>query len=75
MTVDSPSIRPNESVSSRAVVEGMTSVAAMRVTPTTLIEATMVAAIARAKRLSVSPTSTPWIAATSGSNVMNSNRL
>ena len=44
------SIRPNESVSSRAVVDGITSVAAIRVTPTTLIEATIVAAIARANR-------------------------
>jgi len=59
----------------RAVVDGITSVAAIRVTPTTLIEATIVAAIARAKRLSVRPTSTPWIAATSGSKVMNRSRL
>ena len=55
MTVESTIIRPNESVSSRAVVDGITSVAAIRVTPTTLIEATIVAAIASANRVSTEP--------------------
>ena len=57
--VERTSIRAKESVISRAVVDGITSVAAMSVTPTTLIEATIVAAIASAKRLSTKPTRTP----------------
>ena len=57
MIVESTIIRANESVISRAVVDGITSVAAISVTPTTLIEATIVAAMASAKSVSTQPTS------------------
>ena len=59
--VERTSIRANESVSKRAVVAGMTSVAAMSVTPTMLIEATIVAASASANRVSTSLVGTPKI--------------
>ena len=72
---ESTSIRANESVSRRAVVAGMMSVAAMSVTPTMLIDATIVAARASANRVSTNPRRTPKMGATSGSKVMNSSRL
>ena len=72
---ESQIMRANESVSRRAVVAGMMSVAAMSVTPTTLMEATMVAARASANRASIQPLRMPKMGATSGSKVMNSSRL
>ena len=71
--VDSVSIVTNEWVSMRATVGGMTRTAAIRVTPSTWMPARMVAASATIIATSIQPVATPEAAATSGSNVVNSN--
>ena len=52
MIVESTIVRPNESVSCRAVVDGITIAAAINVAPTTFSDATIVAANASANPVS-----------------------
>ena len=59
--------RPKESVSNRAAVGGMTIAAAMRVTPTTFVQTTMVAASPRANAASTQRAGTLWTRTTSDS--------
>ena len=72
MPVASHSIRANESVSMRATVGGMTSVAATSVTPSTCIVARIVAASTTISSASTRAVRTPDASATSGSKVVKS---
>jgi hypothetical protein len=66
------SMRAKESVSIRATVAGMTSVAAMSVTPSTCIVARIEAARMTMSRASTRAVSIPEASATSGSKVAKS---
>ena len=72
MPVASHSMRPKESVTIRATVAGMTSVAATSVTPRTCIVARMAAASTSMSKASMRAVLTPDTSATSGSKVVNS---
>ncbi len=66
------SMRPKQSVSSRRDTGGITSIAAIIVTPSTFIVAAIVAVSMTASIRSMRPVRTPETSATSGSNVENS---
>ncbi len=66
------SIRWKLSVSSRPITGGMTSMAAISVTPSTLMHTVISAVSSSASRMSIRAVDTPETSATSGSNVVNS---
>ena len=72
MPVASCSIRANEFVSIRATAAGITSAAAISVTPSTCIVARIEPASTTMSSASIRAVLTPATSATSGSNVVNS---
>ena len=74
-TVDKTIIRLKLLVIIRAIIGGITTLAAIKVTPRTCIETTIVAARIRENMMSTQPVGTPYSRPTSESNAVNNNNL